>query len=187
MLWHSPLLCPFTLGYGAEARSGGRRSFLPPGELNAGSRTLPPMAGCLPVLLLQEQPTHLWACWAAGIREAGVPGVGCPQGWAGSCFFCRVAGKWPPLRTGCQCELGLGSSEPACRWWGKTWSSLRISGLLLGPLLDGAGWSLGPPRLCAGYVQVPLISQDLWMYLQSDGSAKGMELKLAQGCLLCPP
>lgn len=84
-------------------RAGGRRSFLSQREFSAGSRTLSPVAGCLPVLLLQEQPTHLWACWAAGIqagqggwwpRGGLAPGVGWPlvfTGWAGSAT---------PLQTG---------------------------------------------------------------------------------------
>lgn len=90
------------------------------------------MAGCLPVLLQQEQPTHLW-------------GRLVPQGWAVprsglSPGFYRVASKCnsPPDRV-CQCKLGLSSSEPTYIYWGKAWCSLRISGLYLGPLLDGAG------------------------------------------------
>lgn len=93
-------------------RAGGRKSFLPPGQFNAGSRTLPPMAGCLPVLLLQEQPTHLWACWAAGTRggrcpRGGLsPGVGCHPvsiGWPGSAT---------PLQTG-SVRVSWGSAAPS--------------------------------------------------------------------------
>lgn len=63
-------------------RAGGRRSFLPPGEFNSTAcRTLSPMAGCLPVLGLQNSPPTSGRAGQPH-REPGAPGVGCPQGWA---------------------------------------------------------------------------------------------------------
>lgn len=89
----APCSAPSPWGGGAEARSGGRRSFLPPGELNAGSRTLPPWrAACLSCCCKDSPPTS----GVLGGRDtgrlvpqgwAGAPGVGCPllsAGWPGS-------------------------------------------------------------------------------------------------------
>lgn len=44
------------------------------------------MVGCA-CPTAEEQPTHLWACWAAGIQGAGGPGVGWLRGWAGPWFL----------------------------------------------------------------------------------------------------
>lgn len=111
----------------------GQEEFLPPGEFNAGSRTLPPMAGCLPVLLLWEQPTHLWG-------RPVLQGWAVPRGGLSPGFY-RVASKCnsPPDRV-CQSKLGLDSSEPAYRCLGENLVFLKDKwGLHLRPLLNGAG------------------------------------------------
>lgn len=128
----APCSAPSPRGRAAEAKSRGQEEFSPSGRVYAGSRTLPPWRA-VPVLLLRNSPPTSGRAGQLEYRgwwpRGGLaPGVGWPL----------VSTGWPPDRV-CQSELGLGSSQPAYRCWGKTWCSLRISGLHLGPLVDGAG------------------------------------------------
>lgn len=126
MLWYGPLLCPFTLGGGAEARSGAEGVFSLRESLMEAPGLCPPVAGGLPACPAAAGTAHPPLGEGTAhppLGEARAPGVGCPQGWnvprgGLSPAFYRVASKCnsPPDRI-CQSKLGLGSSEPAYRCW----------------------------------------------------------------------